>query len=984
MSRAGWRISDARLFMEHIADPATSQPNLPELTLLHLVRQALLSLCRNSGWQEHEAGRAGLDPAPDEKEFRWEHPWVELRYPVEWDFSSTNAALQSPFTQSPAPREDRLRWLIKTTRRQRELLIFEVLTHGAAQKRRAGRNLIIPNPHHSDLINEALQTIPAELHEKWVEAYLALLLKPFTVGLMNDFDDEEPDHIMRRLEQVPPVRFRLDEQTQGMAIVQVYPLVVDERARHAYYPVVAGLSLWPHGEMPDDIEQLLWKSPDPVLVAAWTPEQRKAHWEKVFAALAAIEEPLHARDEVDVDSNNGDDSTPPALPTPEVIAVTERERYLLEGPTRMDKRAATLVAYAHGLNLPRKWTAIRPWHQLVEKEIERLQKELGSEAFKSSTARGKKARSAGLIRRVRPNGEQVIELSEEAANALAERESLRGFRRLVRDEDGVQREYLIKHLRTPEGRLEIRLSWYGMAWPLVGDALDYQQNSLRALESRTPLGQPSLFEELEERRRSELNGMLRQMESIRDARLVMDLILRTFGRDGQNPLHIPAWQLRALLECESDDHGFTRVEGCLRALQEVRFHVKADRNGPGGKAESFGPFIGDVKYIARGHGKHTDGDYYLQVSPGAIGCLQVFSTGQYKAANTERVLTYDWNKSLTQENRENLSGYSRGFLTLAPYYDRAKGFSPTQSNLLRWIERELTLNKDAARKSHNIKRASKGDANAEEPRLYGHDFCPLLPRGLHYYGALGHFARNPETGRKLQSSERAGGAAPNESLLTVMGQILPPRRARVQRHDVLAQALQDLQAVVEEALGGYAVAWLAPSGSGKGRWLSLQDAAGIPEKELLNATWFLFIAPDFRDRLAQDLEKYHAQRHADGKIPYPIRVTHDRQEAHKGHLQAAGEHFDGQDGSEPVRVRLKNHRTAQKLSQAKVGQLFGVSQKTIDYWEKGPLADEQGIVRGKPIPQEMLPFVLRWIETNVPPTEAELANRKTRRTGVKR
>src|SRR5690606_37225301 len=102
-----------------------------------------------------------------------------------------DATLQSPFYFSPAPGQDRLRWLIDTTRRQRELLIFEVLTHGTARRRRGGRNFIIPNSHHSELINEALLTIPAELHEQWIESYMELMLKPFTVGLMNDFEDLE-------------------------------------------------------------------------------------------------------------------------------------------------------------------------------------------------------------------------------------------------------------------------------------------------------------------------------------------------------------------------------------------------------------------------------------------------------------------------------------------------------------------------------------------------------------------------------------------------------------------------------------------------------------------------------------------------------------------------------------------------------------------------------------------------------------------------
>lgn len=1005
MSRAGWRISDARLFMEHIADPAAHDPNLPELTLLNLVRQALLALRHNNGWQtdtehEEEMGR-GVFPqrqsSSREKEgeesnpaFRWDHPWAELRYPVEWDWSSADATLESPFKMPASPREDRLDWLIKTTHRQQELLIFEVLTHGAARRRRAGRDFVIPNPHHSDLINEALQDIPAEQHEKWIEEYLDLLLKPFTVGLMDDFEDEKPDHIVRRLENVPAVRFALEDGIEGIVVLQVHPLVVDEAERRAYYPVVTGLSLWPRGTVPSpvpqEVEKLLRSTP-PDAVRAWSPAQCEAHWNRVLMALDAAEAAFRSNPEDDVDYRG--EYAPLTLPTPEVLALTEQSRYLLEGPTRFDRRAATLVAYAHGLNLPRKWTTIRAWHQMEAQEIERLQREHGAEAFEASEkGRGKRPRGALLQRRVRPSGESVIDLSEEASHALAERESLRGFRRLLRDDDGVQREYLIKRLRTPSGHLEIRLSWYGMAWPLVSDAVEYQQSSLRALDMRSSLGNPSLFEELEEQRRADLNGQLRQMESIRDARLVMDLILRSFGRDGENPLHIPAWQLRALLECENDDNGFRRVEGCLRALQEVRFHVQTDNNGPGATAESFGPFIGDVKYIGRGQGRHTDGDYYLQVSPGTIGCLQVFSTGQYQAANTERVLLYDWKKKLSQENRDNLTGYARGFLTLAPYYDRAKGFTPTQSNLLRWIEHEITLNRDAVRKTHKAKRVANGDARAEEPRLYGHDFCPLLPQDLHFYGALGHFARNPETGRKLQRSER-GASTPNESLLAVMGQILPSKRARVERNKMLMQALQDMRAVVEEALGGHAVAWQpqqsAGPSSGQGRWLSLQDAATLPEKELLQEIpWFMFIAPDFRSRLAADLEKYHAERYEHGKTPYPIKVTQSREEAHKGHLQTAGEHYESVDDSQSIRARLKARRAEKGLSQAKVADIFGVSQKTIDYWEKGPLADESGRVRGKPIPREVLPFVLRWIDNGQAPTGDELAARTTRRAGVRR
>jgi hypothetical protein len=321
MSRAGWRISDARLFMEHIADPAAHDPNLPELTLLNLVRQALLSLRHNNGWQiqDKETGRRGDSQQERDTGFRWEHPWAELRYPVEWDWSSADATLESPFKLPTAPREDRLDWLIKTTHRQQELLIFEVLTHGAARRRRAGRDFVIPNPHHSDLINEALQEISAEQHESWVEAYLDLLLKPFTVGLMNDFEDEKPDHIVRRLENVPAVRFTLAEAIEGIVIVQVHPLVVDEAERRAYYPGCDRPQLMASGTVPQQVEATLRNTP-PDAVRSWTPVQREAHWDCVMAALEASEARLRSRPEDDVDASS--EYSPPALPTPEVVALS--------------------------------------------------------------------------------------------------------------------------------------------------------------------------------------------------------------------------------------------------------------------------------------------------------------------------------------------------------------------------------------------------------------------------------------------------------------------------------------------------------------------------------------------------------------------------------------------------------------------------------------------------------------------------------------
>lgn len=55
-----------------------------------------------------------------------------------------------------------------------------------------------------------------------------------------------------------------------------------------------------------------------------------------------------------------------------------------------------------------------------------------------------------------------------------------------------------------------------------------------------------------------------------------------------------------------------------------------------------------------------------------------------------------------------------------------------------------------------------------------------------------------------------------------------------------------------------------------------------------------------------------------------------------------------------------------------MGELFGVSQKTIATWEQGPEPDEDGTVHGKPISKDLRPLVARWVETGSEPTKAEL------------
>ena len=200
------------------------------------------------------------------------------------------------------------------------------------------------------------------------------------------------------------------------------------------------------------------------------------------------------------------------------------------------------------------------------------------------------------------------------------------------------------------------------------------------------------------------------------------------------------------------------------------------------------------------------------------------------------------------------------------------------------------------------------------------------------------------------------------------------------RRDSVKKALEDLRFVVEEVLGGLVAAqW-------EGRWGTLEDAKKLHEAVLSRKVKFYpFLPLDLRAKVKEILDAYHADRFEKGETPYLWEVTAPPEDAGPvlvpEVLETEEENPEGEttgslEGT-ALWARLRVARTARKLSQAKVGVLFGVKQQALQLWERGP----EG---GKPIPAELAPLVHRWVETGTPPTEEELASRRTRRTGVRK
>lgn len=650
-----------------------------------------------------------------------------------------------------------------------------------------------------------------------------------------------------------------------------------------------------------------------------------------------------------------------------VVAGDLSRRYLFDGGRyRRDSTTAQAVQLIDaGAPLPKKLARIPRWEDLEEAEVKRLLDAEGGDAFRDRRQEGG---PPPLLKQEKLPGGQTgqISLRAHARTSLEERNNRVGWRKFVKDPDGRTRDYLIRKC----GGVEIRLSWYDLAWPLVGDGTT---RGRAELEQRRAECQNNMFEDPDGKVRKQIEQQMEWLGALDDARKMMGYVLNVFARDGTNPVRIPAHELRILLENEKAEDGMARIRGGLRALQELRFSAK----GPG--MQVFGPLLGSVAYRARGRGEATDGEFYVEVSEEGVGCLQAYGTKRYKIRDGHRLNLYDWRQNADLEGGRYLTGWS----TLRPFFDKAKGLSSSQQSLLDWIEAEITLAKDPP--SQKQVRGAAG----MEPRFYRHDFCPLLEQGRDYVGALGHFRQNPEVGRRMAGTEstgkkRADGTASGgktAGLLEAAFRVeLPRGKGWRGREKVVNKALQDLVAVVNEALGGVV------AGRHDGRWLSLPEASKTLTVQQLahEVRWMIFLPASWRDQYREIIEAHHEDRRKRGETPWDVKVTQDRKTYELGDSVRRGETVENgtltADGQcLPIRNRLLARRRELGLSQAATGALFGVSQQTVALWEAGTEAQVEGGSRGKPIPGELAPMILRWIESGVVPTAEELATRKTAR-----
>lgn len=417
-----------------------------------------------------------------------------------------------------------------------------------------------------------------------------------------------------------------------------------------------------------------------------------------------------------------------------------------------------------------------------------------------------------------------------------------------------------------------------------------------------------------------------------------------------------------------------------------------------GAAKGEGAFLSEWSYHARGRGGHGDGIFVARATDTFLGCLGIFETAGTRLRSGVDAVVYDFNKQLPKEDKKALAFVS--FDAGRVFYHAAAGLSPTQRNIMHWLEHDITLRRDTAARSHKGAQVKPNHAQAGEPRLYDNSFCPLLPVGRRFVGALGHFRRNPEAGRTLYGTASRGGTAEEgktsgrsfgrhvDGLVAVAGYPLPPGRAHEARRDVVRQTLEDLKAVVVDYLGGIIAGRLRDE-SGKRHWLPLDRLTELDEDTLCRRlTLFPFVPPDWNQRRRKHFEEATGYRVTDSieeaeaaawgtaappALPAPVAP------AENNGAEAVAEDppriFKGaENGWRGLSLpqRLHAAMACRGLKRTDLARVFGVTKAAVTGWLYGLKVDEDPR-KAKRIPQDLGALMVRWIEQGTEPTPGELA-----------
>ena len=782
---------------------------------------------------------------------------------------------------------------------------------------------------------------------------------------------------------------RGDEELRASIVFDVFPLFINADKGHAFYLVRAGL-VW-EGSL---------GSP-----ATWEPQERAELWQAIFKAIDL--QAAHIQGEttpeyletgiVDIYLDEAGQflAAPSMVATAEIVRASElieelqakgraeafagsaTERLVAEQEARetfsghdgvtaglqdvfsIAVAPATYSATAFNIlknnsnpfRLPRSLSSMKRWSVIASEHIAYLQKELGLFAFSNVDENGNTVKPR-LVRK----GEDIF-LSKAEEKAL----------RLQHGVEGFLEEYTSGHLaiyrchEDESGKLvEHRLYW-DKTQRLFGDGIAREKRDLEAIRSDLTT-QLDFGDEYKKR----VEQALEAVRVAEHCHILRAFILSLASQERTSVVEFKASDIALVLWRGSPlpRDWLKQIRDALDSLRSLVLTYKVD-----GKSEGVMQFITEWHYVAAGKGARTDGLFYAAVSDTFLQHVPMFASKEKIVRGGLSGRHYDFTLKLTAEQRKQQERSIR-LPKGAGHTIFDMELTPEQRSLSLWISSQLTKRKDPVRRGFKGERLHPKHTDANEPRFYSSAFCPLLPQGQQFISPLGAFANNAEAGRTLfgtqtKGTKKSGGRT--GGLLEEMGHKLPPGRAYGQRKAIVEKALSDIRTVVESHYGGI-IAGRIGEGS-KDEWFSVEEMQVFDEQRLRSVKFYFFLPFDAYEQLTARAEKRIGKRLTPS-------VEEARAARHSQMVEVVRERGE-EEGSAPVMSRqslpVLIHETLSRrnLKRADFARIFGVSKMTVSHWLHG-LKEGEDPANAKRIAPDLVPLVMRWIETGIAPSGEEL------------
>ncbi len=335
---------------------------------------------------------------PAEEEVSWGNPWVETRYPAEWDWEeerllyfrpdelpeSVSAALRKGEDPTTLPEVNE--YIVTQYTRLAPFLVLQSLTHSIAVHVEDGKPSGYSFQNQKDA--EDWHALPSEEARN---ARLDELLEPFSIGGLETVDEDgqplilvpfgEPeatpetlpewaDRIRKAAKDLLKFTFKGDAggvTFKGALVFMVHPLVVDEDSREAYFPIVVGLAFVPSDVnldiiRPVEVEEEGFFNIPPAAIAdlpdpsAWSEQDKADLWKVLLEDIpellrkgigAAEEKPAESATQA---ATTGATAPPPTLVMTPVGAPSPARRRSVMSPYPLPR---TLAKDAHTIALNR-------------------------------------------------------------------------------------------------------------------------------------------------------------------------------------------------------------------------------------------------------------------------------------------------------------------------------------------------------------------------------------------------------------------------------------------------------------------------------------------------------------------------------------------------------------------------------------------------------------------------------------------------------